>query len=147
MRTTPKILIGIDPDVQKSGVAVYDVDSKKIVIISDFKLHELFYFLSRLTEIAQHEPIKVYLEAGYTVKKHWQKKGHGVAKSVGENQGICKAIEAYLQDMNIPYELLPPAGYSKYTHEAFCKITGWDVAEKTNPEKRAAGMIVWGRKK
>ena len=143
---TPKLIIGIDPDVQKSGFAIWNTESKQFEEVLDVRLWELFGWLERLNTAKERSPIKVYMEAGYIVKRHWQKKGHGVAKSVGENQGICKAIEAFLNHLNIPYELLPPAGYSNYTHEAFCKITGWDKSIRTNSEKRAAAMMVYRRK-
>lgn len=142
-KTYDMILIGIDPDVQKSGFAVWGTNDQKFIELSDYPLFEL---MCRLKEMNEATQIFVYLEAGHKLKQFWQKKGHGVAKAVGANNEIGRQIEVFLNATHIPYRLLKPAGYSNYDHKAFCRITGWPEKIRTNPEKRAAGMMVFGRK-
>lgn len=138
------ILIGIDPDVHRSGLAIWSVGDQKFLELSDYPLFDL---LIRLRDLHEAHSVMVYLEAGHKVKQFWQKKGHGVAKSVGANNEIGRQIEVFMNAGHIPYKLLKPAGYSKYDHKSFCKITGWPEKIRTNPEKRAAGMMVYGRRK
>lgn len=138
-----KILVGIDPDVVKSGVALLDTYSQSFLALSDYRLFELFV---KLGEWHEKYDIFVYLEAGHMVKQYWQKKGHGVAKSVGANNEIGRQIQVFMDENHIPYQLLKPSGYSNYDHETFCNITGWPKSSRTNPEKRAAGMMVYGKK-
>lgn len=139
-----KLLIGIDPDVQKSGFALWSPEHQTFLGLHDYSLFELFV---KLQELHASHNLFVYLEAGHLVKRFWQKKGHGVAKSVGANNEIGRQIQVFMEANHIPYVLLKPNGYSKYDHRTFCNITGWPVKEKTNSEKRAAAMMVFGRTK
>lgn len=139
-----KVLVGIDPDVNRSGVAVWCPESQKFLEITDCRLFELFV---KLGDLHERHDIFVYLEAGHMVKQYWQKKGHGVAKAVGANNEIGRQIQVFMDANHIPYQLLKPAGYSNYDHAKFCMITGWPKQVRTNNEKRAAAMMVYGRKK
>lgn len=136
-----KLHIGIDPDLHKSGYALWWPEERKMELF-DYTMYELMCEL--LYQHRSHD-VTVYLEAGHTVKKHWHKKSVGTANNVGKNHAVGQIIEAFLKAEKIPYMLLKPAGYSNYDHGTFCKITGWPVKVKTNPEKRAAGMMVFGR--
>lgn len=139
-----KLLIGIDADVDKSGFSVWDPKSKAFVQLSDYSLFELFV---KLNDLHQRFELTVYLEDASLAKGMWHKGGIGAAKNVGKNMAIARQIQVFMDEHKIPYRLLKPNGYSKYDHRTFCKITGWPVNEKTNPEKRAAGMMVFGRTK
>lgn len=136
-----KLLIGIDPDVNKSGYAVWSPENKSFLGLWDYSLFDIFVKLQYMRDVYD---IFVYLEDGRLAKGVWHKHG---AKNVGKNMAIAQQIHTFMDAHHIPYLLLRPAGYSKYDHKTFCNITGWPIKERTNSEKRAAAMMVFGRTK
>ena len=131
-------IIGIDPDVDKSGYAIGSVSDKSI-ILKQYSLWDLF---RELVDDNIMFNVLVRLEAGHRIKKTWQKRTPGTIKNVGRNNEIGSQIERFLIEHQIPHELVPPFGGSKVNHDLFCKITGWDKKKKTNPETRVAGLLV-----
>ena len=135
-----KLIIGIDPDLDKSGVAIWASD--KTLKLECLNLPELVgFFTANKNEIE-----KVVIEAGWLIKKsNW----HGgaklgiaekKAKNVGENHATGKHIECFARAIGLNVQLLKPQG--KKTHDEFVRITGYEG--RTNPEKRDAGMLVYG---
>lgn len=141
--TAAEYVIGIDPDVDKSGVASFHVQSKQL-ILGQLDLWDL---LNDLCKFDLNGRILVRLEAGHIVKQTWHKGGNGMAKRVGANNEIGRQIEKFCKRFNIPYELVKPCGLSSIDHKTFCKITGWDIKELTNPEKRVAGLLAFSKHK
>jgi len=139
-----KLLIGIDADVDKSGFSVWDPKAKEFVQLSDYSLFELFV---KLNDLHQRFELMVYLEDASLSKGMWHRGGIGAAKNVGKNMAIAKQIRVFMDANHISYQLLKPNGYSRYDHRTFCRITGWPLQERTNSEKRAAAMMVFGRTK
>ncbi len=134
----PDLFIGIDPDVNASGFAVWD--KKQFTALCCFDLPVL---LCQLSELHASHSIKVRLEAGWLAKGlNWHNGGNGSANAVGRNHEIGRQIEKYCIKHNISYQLVKPLGYSSYTHDLFCKITKWK--KRTNSETRVAGMLVYG---
>ena len=136
------LIIGIDPDVDKSGFAIYSHEQKELKL-AQFDLSDIFFELSTITML--HTAL-IRLEAGHKIKKTWQRRTVGVAKDIGRNNEIGSQIEKYLVKNNIPHELVPPFGGSQVNHDLFCKITGWDVKKRTNPETRVAGLLAFNCK-
>ena len=135
----PELYIGIDPDVKASGFAVWD---KKKIGLCCYDLTDL---LDMLLHLHKNHMVMVRLEAGWLIKKKsWHRGGMGSANSVGRNHEIGRQVEKFCQKHQIPYALVKPAGYSSFTHERFCAITGWPISKRTNPETRVAGMLVYG---
>lgn len=135
-----KFIIGIDPDTNKSGFAIFNTQNKRLTL-HEYVLWDLFYELLKFDV-----PMLVRLEAGHTVKSTWHKGGNGMAKRVGANAEIGRQIEKFCMTHNIDHVLIKPCGLSQVTHDTFCKITGWDVKVLTNPEKRVAGLLCWNKK-
>lgn len=133
------IIIGIDPDTNKSGYAEF-FPKKDVFNLFQLDLSDLFesILFSSLTN-----KIFVRLEAGFTVNSTWHKGGNGMAKRVGANHEIGRQIEKYLKKNNIDYDLIKPFGGSSINHETFCKITNWDIKKRTNPETRVAGLLAY----
>lgn len=134
----PMYIIGIDPDVDKSGFAYWIMGQK--LRLEQYDLHDTFFTLMNL-----RENCFVRLEAGHTVKATWHKGGNGMAKRVGANQEIGRQIEKLCIKFKIPYVLVKPCGLSQINHGTFCKITGWPIKELTNPEKRVAGLLCFNK--
>lgn len=139
-----KLLIGIDPGTTKSGFAVYSPEHKTIISLSCYMMFELFVKLNEMN--CSHE-IFVYLEDPALDRRTWHGGGKGSARDVGMNQGVSRQIQIFMDAHHIPYMLLRPNGYSQWTHERFCKVTGWDKGKPTNKDNRAAGIMVFGRTK
>lgn len=134
------IFIGIDPDVDKSGVAVWDNRDKSLELYN-MNVPQLIDGLQ-----AYNVPIHVVIEAGWLINKsNWhnaqgQFRRERIAKNVGENHAIGKVIEQMCKHLKISYELQKPKG--KIKSETFKKITGY--TKKSNQETRDAAMLVYG---
>lgn len=141
MEAKDKALIGIDPDVEKSGFALYDPKAKQLLTLQCYDLVDLMQELSIHNELYD---LTVNLEAGWLAKGMNWRGGKSSANAVGRNHEIGRQLEKFFRKQGIIYKLILPQGYSGWTHDRFCKTTGWPVKQKTNPETRVAGMMVYG---
>lgn len=103
------IIIGVDSDLHKSGIAIWDKENNNLELKS-LTFFELFDFLK-----AEKENIKILkIEAGWLNQKsnfHFAKsKGISdtISKKVGENQATGKKIVEMCQYLNIPHKLVKP---------------------------------------
>lgn len=138
-------LIAIDPDVKKSGVAIYDGKDMSLI---DMNLWEVF---DELKLYRGQTGYLVIIEAGWINKDGSEKKnksfvagGKGSAYDVGRNAEVGRQIEKLCKAYDINYRLMQPQGYSdkKWTHEVFCKHVGIEF-KRTNPETRVAGLFAY----
>jgi len=149
--TNARFYIGIDPDIEKSGYAVYD---SKHQVITDLCVLSFTGLCKALVAFApQHmENPVVVLEAGWLNKKAnyrtTDKKRTAVrekiANRVGVNEGIGRAIQMFATDIALFQVILQRPHTSKLTHKQFVQITG--VTQSTCQETRDAAMLVWGWK-
>jgi hypothetical protein len=140
--------IGIDPDVDKSGVAVWD--GWQLTTVTTMRFFELISFLEvhqTHAWAANHKCI-VYVEAGWlnTISNFHHIVGahirENIAKKVGENHCIGKLLAEYCKEQRITCHLVKPT-QKKWDAETFKKITGFD--KRTNSEMRDAARLVFGR--
>lgn len=145
------IHIGIDPDLQKNGVAIMENGQyKEIISLSFPELLELIFeskndagVLFVVEDVNKHKPT--------FFKK--SVRGQGALNKVSQNVGMVKAVGQKIIEMlefnNVPYELCPPLkGTLKKCKEdakLFNKLTGW--TERTNADKRDAAMMIYKYKK
>lgn len=137
-----QIIIGIDPDLDKSGVAIRWPDALSLNNLTFVELKDL---------IEREQPVikKVVVEAGWLNEKanfHYRPNqsksaGERIAKNVGENHATGKLIVQLIESMGIPVQLLKPTR-SKLSSKDFNRITGWE--KRSNQEQRDAAMLVWG---
>lgn len=137
-----QIIIGIDPDLDKSGVAVRWSDAMSLNNLTFIELKEL---------IEREQPVikKVVVEAGWLNEKanfHYRPnqtkaQGERIAKNVGENHATGKLIVQLIESMGVPVQLIRPTR-KKLDAKEFNRITGWD--KQSNQEQRDAAMLVWG---
>lgn len=141
------LYIGIDPDVDKSGFAVWNKPAQKFESIEALGLAEIMSFF----QVMKISIEIVVIEAGYMNKGNRHTfKGQSVAaaaktgENVGRNHQRGMDIVEILEWMKIPYRLQKPITPNKWKDDAayFKTITGWHG--KTNPEKRDAAMLVYG---
>lgn len=135
------IYIGVDPDIDKNGVAVY-CDEQKDIELKNLKFWEL------IGEIESYlVPIHVVLEAGWLIKKsNWHNEKQGVrlaskiGKNVGQNHAVGQLLEQYLKHNDISYELVKPQGKVKndFVQRLFKNLP----KKTTNQEERDALMLL-----
>lgn len=141
-----KLLIGIDPDTEKSGFAAYqDKDS--------FTLHNYTFFelFDRLQRLSKSEIFKteVFIEAGWLNKSNWHKISNGSAAinaniglRTGANHEVGRKIVEMCQYLGLKHHLIKPTK-SKVNAETFKAITNYQG--RTNQEQRDSAMLVWNR--
>lgn len=137
-----KVLIGIDPDTEKSGVAWY-------ISKDSFRLFNLTFFelFDSLKDIETES--LVYIEAGWLNKSNWHKVANGSAAinasiglRTGANHEVGRKIIEMCEYLEIEYVLVKPTK-SKVNSETFNKITGHKG--RSNQEQRDACMLVFGK--
>ncbi|HEO1790621.1 TPA: hypothetical protein ACV20N_000709 [Acinetobacter baumannii] len=136
-----QIIIGIDPDLEKSGVAILG---------NDLQLKNMtFPETVELFRNEQDSIKKVVIEAGWKNKKanfrvgggHSRQVNEQIARRVGMNHATGILLAEIAQALGLAVLLVKPTK-SKLNAEQFNKITGWQG--RTNQEQRDAGMLIWG---
>lgn len=136
------LIIGIDPDLEKSGVAVLKDGSLRLDNMR-------FYDLTQYFEVNKDQIKKVVIEAGWMNKKsnlhgrigQSKRAGERIAKNVGENHATGKLLVEMAESLGLAVVLVRPTKTKKNSEE-FNRITGWQG--RTNQEQRDAGMLIWG---
>ena len=141
------ILIGIDPDIDKSGVAYKNGDELELMNLKFFDLLE--FFEKVLREKGDKEKLLVVVEAGWLNKGNWHvmKKGSAainakIGNNTGRNHETGRKIVEMLEFLEIQCRLVKPTK-SKVNSKFFNKITG---VKKSNQEQRDAYMMIHGIK-
>lgn len=132
-----KIIIGIDPDVDKSGVATNEK------FLTNLTFFELFDFLS-LNKKA-HNQMVVYIECGFLNKGNWHKTNGSnsvnaqIGQRTGANHEVAKKIVEMCRYLGIEYYEIKPTK-SKVNSEFFKQIT--KIEGRTNQEQRDAYCLI-----
>lgn len=138
-----KILIGIDPDVDKNGVASNDGTNVDLLNLTYF---ELFEYMKAKQETYDH--LLVFVEAGWLNKSNWHKKEGGsaalnakIGSYTGANHETGKKICEMLDYLKIPYKEIKPtkSKVNARTFEMLTKFKG-----RYNQEQRDAYMLIHG---
>lgn len=141
------ILIGIDPDVDRSGIAM---KYKGKVTVSTMRFFPLFDFLAGF----KGQKVLVRIEAGWLNKpanfRKMIKDKQGkwvpapdsikerIASKVGRNEEVGKKIVEMCEHLGLEYQLVKPER-SKWSSEVFKGATG---IETRNQEEIDAGRLV-----
>lgn len=145
-----QLTVGIDPDIEKSGVAVFHKD-KKYLELTTLKFFDLQDFLKKYRE--DIEVVKI--EAAWLIKKsNWHsKQGIGAASKIGKNVGANhetgRKIAEMCEYLQIPYRLIKPLKKvwksGKISHSEFnqqLKFRGIpEIIGRTSQDMRDAGLI------
>lgn len=139
-----KILVGIDPDVDKSGYAEKIGDT---ITLKNLTFFELFDRL-KLIKLQGFDKILVVVEAGWLNKSNWHKKEKGsaalnakIGSDTGANHEVGKKIVEMLEHLDIEHKLVKPTK-SKVNAKLFKMMTG--VKQRTNQEQRDALLLIHG---
>lgn len=143
-----EFIIGIDPDANKSGVAIVQ---KKRLWLHNMTFFELFDYLTAHKGFIE----TVVVEAGFLNKPNWSvfKRNKGelsvklkIANDIGRNQGTAQKIVEMLDYLKINYSIVKPTK-TKLSNVDFQLVAAqrgyYGFDKRTNEEQRdAAGLII-----
>ena len=149
------IIIAIDPDVEKNGVAYLNCENKNLEIstLSFPELLDYLRYVQRCAETTQKHLV-VVVEAGYMNKGNWHlnpKDTKAAAAAKGNHAGrnhetarkiveMCKHWQMEVKEVK-PLEKCWKGKDRKITHEELARFTG--VMGRTNREGRDAALLAW----
>lgn len=137
------MIVGIDPDIDKSGIATLCDDGEGLQLNNLSFIHVMDFVRLHKDEIKC-----VYIEAGWFNKKsNWHaasniNKAAKIGKNVGMNHAAGMLLEQSIKHEGINVILVRPTK-SKLSAEQFLKLTGYKG--RTNQEARDAAMMIFGR--
>jgi len=135
------MIIGIDPDLVKSGVAV--TEGGKILTLDAIRFFELCRFIDE----HKHQCV-FHLEDVESNKPTFQRNVNQsamrkIAQNVGQVKAVCRLLVEYLDGAGANYKLIKPlVGHvkrAKKDAEFFNKLTGWQG--RSNEDKRDAALL------
>lgn len=153
MRET--IIIGIDPDAKKNGVACVE-KSTRLLSTECLTFGATIAYLKRIYETAQRVgyALEVVIEAGWLNASNWHLSAHctpqraaAIGRSVGMNHQTGILIAEMCAALGIPYHLQKPLKKiwkgkdGKITHAELKAFTG--IEGRTNQEERDAALLAW----
>jgi hypothetical protein len=156
IRTKLNYTIGIDPDVEKNGVAIVERETKHLECAAMTFAETLDYLQWVAKRSAEAKAaVKVYVEAGWMNRtnwhlKKWDNRGQVVAKGVsqGRNEQVSRMLGEMCEHYGLDWTHIKPlrkmwSGKDrKITHDELCAVTGL-VYGRTNQEMRDAALIAW----
>lgn len=153
------MVIGIDPDIDRSGYVMVKTATGEVVTATDWDLAHLFGMLEADKEYCKIQGLSlvVVVEAAYLASKHNWHLGGGymsipiaanIGYKTGRNHETGRAIIEFCRFLDIdvvaqtPLRKLWKGKDKKITHEEITKITNWNK-KRSNPEVRDALLIAW----
>lgn len=155
MNDTKRYIIGIDPDVERNGYALIDLETRKVTV-DTIELPQLIDTISRQRTIADMEGkhLTVYVEAGWLIQSNWhltfrdsKQRAAAKGKAVGRNHQRGMDICELLKFNGISVVQVPPLrkiwGGKDYkiTHDELVEVVG--PVKHTNQEGRDAALLAW----
>jgi len=155
MMTRADYIIGIDPDVSKSGVAQLRVAGREVEAFS-ISFPELLDYLQRMADFQHRTGMKVTIvvEASWLISTNWHtQRGESVrtAARKGKDAGRCHEVGRKIVECaryyglevveKLPLKKIWKGKDGKITDEeikAFIRIEG-----RTNQEERDAALLAW----
>jgi hypothetical protein len=150
---TPDIIIAIDPDIHKSGVAYLEIQTRKLEVsnLSYLQLTDYLQFAKETSETI-NKRVLIAVEAGWLNKisnyhTAANRRGQRIAKNVGANHQIGKMIVELCKSKGFetieqkPLKKFWKGKDGKITHSELAAFTG--IFGKTNQDGRDAALIAW----
>ncbi len=154
-----KIYIGIDPDVDKNGIAVLNLKTRKLTV-KQLPFAETIKWVNTLYEQAlqgNNHGFKVIIEAGWLNKSNWHlqrwdTRTVAAAKGVsqGRNEQVSRLLGEMMDFLKIPYEFKRPlakcwSGQNrKITQDELEQVTQQKLG-RMNQEGRDAALLAWDK--
>lgn len=136
------MIIGIDPDIEKSGIAFFVGDELQLKCLS-------FYEIISYAEVHAGEygyKDHYFIEAGWLNKKSsWHAAQNkqiaaAIGRKVGENHATGKLLVECLRAIGHEVTEVKPTR-TKLNDKQFKAATGYEG--RTNQEQRDAAMLIW----
>lgn len=147
------VIIGIDPDVEKSGVAFLEVQSRKLEV-SSLRFPDLLSYLRFCKAEASGTAFAVVIEAGWLNRSNWhfsprdsRAKCAEIGRAAGRNHQTGILIAEMCEAMGIEFHLQKPlvkvwkGRDGKITHAELSAFTG--IMGRTNQDGRDAALLAW----
>lgn len=146
-----QILVGVDPDIDKNGVAIKQGENYQLHNLSFF---ELFDKLKNLSNNNQANKVIVFVECGelnqtvYKVQsipkgvRNIKQYCANIGTKVGKNFGTALLIIQMCEYLNFTVIKVKPTS-RKLDAKLFKSYTG--ITTRTNQEQRDAMMLIFGR--
>lgn len=132
--------IGIDPGAN-TGYATWDVLAREFGMLATMKAWSAMWHVQQLHSAGG---IRMVVIEDARLRIWFGTKGREALQGAGAIKRECTLWSEMLGDLGIPFLCVKPAaGQTKYTAEAFARLTGW--TGRTSEHARDAGMLVWGR--
>ena len=151
-----KIIIGIDPDVEQSGIGRLDVMERKCTA-THLPFPLLIDYIRDVQEVARlkKRDLIVYVEASWLITHNWHigwkdskavaaKKGEGVGRMHETGRKVIEMLEHYGIEVREQHPLKKcwNGKDGKITHDELTTICGWEK-KRSNQEERDAMLIAW----
>jgi len=140
------VKMGIDPDTDKSGVAIL---SSEGLILKNLRFFELFEEIRDISYlcILNQQKFEVTIEAGWLNKSNWHTSSKNsmhvntkIGNATGANHEVGSKIVVMCEYLNVTYNIITPKR-SKTDSATFKQITNYD--KRTNQEQRDAAMLLY----
>lgn len=147
-----RYVLGIDPDIEKSGFALLDVEKRTFVSVNSFRFPEAVSFLSTIDK----ENLLVVIEDSAATTNNWHLTRYDSTRTAarkGHDVGLCHATARHLQEMAETYKLKAMSvfplrkiwgkdGGEKISHKELSDFVS-DMPKRTNQEERDAMLLAW----
>jgi hypothetical protein len=150
MRSNADIIIGIDPDVKKSGVGVVSRERKGVEVFSR-SFPELLEYLKMA---ATHTNVVVVVEASWKISHNWHAHrgdSKGTIARKGNDAGRCHEVGRKIVECaryyglevveKLPLKKIWKGKDGKITHEEISAFM--PIGKQSNQEKRDAALLAW----
>lgn len=146
------IYIGIDPDIERNGVAVVDSVSRSVQLYS-MAFAELTEWLQQF--VGSMEKTVIVIEASWLVSHNWhfrmtdnRRKVASLGHAVGRNHQTGILLQECAERMGLDVRLRKPLRKcwqgkdGKITHKELMAVTGI-TCSRSNQEERDAALLAW----
>jgi len=160
----PRFFVGIDPDVEKSGLAIVDKQARCVTYADSLIFPDAVAHLRMIAQEHAQEPLSVLVvieDSDTSTNWHTNKlmtNGQplknklSTAAAIGRSAGMCHATLRHLKEcaeqMGLSVLMQPP--FRKYWKGPDKKITQDEAKQfmtglpkRTNPEIRDAALLAW----
>lgn len=137
------LIIGIDPDLEASGVAM--VRHGEITSLTTMSFYDLLDFIHMNQAFAVFAVENVELNKSLYAKHNGknQRVRERIGQNVGQVKAVARLIEQYLIRIDAAYTMIAPLKgrfkKAKEDKEYFNRLTGW--TGNSNADKRDAALI------
>ena len=149
------LVIGIDPDVEKSGFATLDCEVREFTVVRALTFPEMVDKFAELAAMkAEGREVVVVMEDS-DVSTNWHynsRDSKAVCAAKGRSVGMCHATARHLkecaEDYDLEVVLMKPLRKfwkgrdGKITHEEAAYFMR-GLPKQTNPESRDAALLAW----